>query len=433
MQILSSDENLQLEGTKFNFLLRLAAKMGGVKLVDRGYFFSRSQALSAERWFQKAKSAAKSGLSALRSGDSQRASYQLVRAIRFFEFAHIYRFSPSMLRELLLRLSILHYRRGNSSSGWKTGVQGILLGPKQPWPEGLSEEERTLLSAVKCNLARKKVGRLYFYSPFKHAAIYVNGYFVGFGPRIVSLRPGTYLLRAEVDGFRFWGKKVKVREGRNSKVRLFFRRSPRADLYEEMCQKLLANDDPEYLIDEMKKNLELFQASQLWIGCIKANSKPPVAHWFSKRSSKNSVEKGRMVIPTSDYSKWTLAVKIVRNFGASSPLPSTLPGYIGFPQLNASSSSCPDPNSILKSSRKKVASVDNSQVGGESSFTIKVRNNNSSGKLLPGQRIIIQTKYFISIEGTVISVEKDSITLQTKYGREKIPRSWIKKIHHRKK
>ena len=484
VQTMGRDQEAQKNGAILNWIAREVVKkaQNRIKLLDRGLFFSRSQALSAQRWRRKAAGVAEEGYQSYLSDPAEALRY-MYRAARFYEYAYTYAMNRKGARKSLLYLGCLLYRKGNKSLGRRRLTQGILINPNASPPTDLNAAEQQLVQAVRCNLSKAKAATVNIKVRSASAEVYVNGYLIGFGPQSVMIPPGEYYVKVTQDGYRHWGRRVRVRAGQKRNVSVYLRRSPRQSYYKAMCPKLMSIKESEQLTDELKKISMTMHAKRLWIGCFKPNSGGTTGtlRWMTidRSASTPKASSGSVSISSSLRVRWNTIGNVLKTLGLQVAPTSLAPASImQFPAIRARAS-CLDPNAIKlspllppkqKSSAGWLASVGDVivvytkygfrlqgkvlKILGDN-LIMQVTENSSPPELrtvkihrkmvklhwglgkpqhrgyLIGERLVARTKYGLNVLGVVVSANREQIRLKTKQGIENLPWSTIRSLVRR--
>jgi hypothetical protein len=401
VQTTDENEDAQKTGALLNWLVREAVQRGetpGLALMDRGMFFSRSQALSAKKWLSQAMNVAEDGYQ-LYSGNPSTALQNLFRSAQFFEYSTVYALDRTSTRKSLLYLGCLLYRKGDRKLGWQRIAQGILLDPDASPPFDLNAEEQQLVQAVRCNLGQTKLGTLEIKMPKPTGEIYINGVFAGFGSSSFSLPPGNYFITVMHDGSRHWGRRMEVREAQKTTANVFFQRSPNADFYNNFCPTLLKSQQGEQLNDEMKKFAEFLQVQRLWIGCYqpdKGNETSGQIRWMHIRRSGASWDKattGSVKIGSSLTARWNALNSVLR--GVTIQIAQNSPQHLMLYPILRTKGACIDPNVI------------------QLNPLMPTKQEAKSGWLASvGDMIVVYTNYGFRLQGKVLRIEGDILTLQ---------------------
>ncbi|TNE44162.1 MAG: PEGA domain-containing protein [Deltaproteobacteria bacterium] len=399
-------------GAVLNWMIRDLYRKGNNRtdlLLDRGLFFSRSQALSASRWRDKAAGVAEEGYQSY-LGDPAEALRFMYRAARFYEYAYTYAMNRQGSRKSLLYLGCLLYRKGRKKLGRRRLTQGILIEPNAAPPTSLNAAEQQLVQALRCQLGKTKLGTLKIKSRSAANELYVNGYLVGFGSMTLQVPPGEYYVKVTRDGYRHWGRRVRIRSGRTKRVSIYMRRSPRNRFYEGLCKSLLKSSVGEQLTDEMKKlGLTIKSGASasanklIWVGCFKPSGGGGTGKltWFSLDFSKSDAQaiKGEVSVPSGNSARWSALSGAIQkagiNVSSSAQAPSS---FMMYPAIRTQSV-CLNPDAI------KLSPL------------LPPKQNSSGGWLASvGDVVVVYTKYGFRLEGKVSSINGDVLTMQVSEG-----------------
>ncbi len=364
--------------------------------LDRGLFFSRSNALSARRWNQRASRSAADGYQMYTSEPANAAS-RLLRVSRFFEFAYKYYLQTDELRKALFFTGILQFRKGQKSRGIRTLKKAILLDPDAELPSEFDDNEKELIRAIKCQMGKQKTASIIIRTA-PDGAVYLNGRLVGFGSMTIdNLVPGEYFLTVARDGYRNWGRKVRLRPGQRRSIRSFNRRSPQYSFYSSLCSKLAACKEGEQLTDELKKALQMFRnqaVSRIFVGCFApvADGESGYLNWYAL-SSQGNAKKGVAKIPTGQASRVKSLLNALQSIGVQI-METSLPP-INQHRYFKTKGSCKDPRKIALR-----------PLGEELQHSRPVWTES------PGDHVVIYTRYGFRIQGTVIAINGSILTLQ---------------------
>lgn len=399
-------------GAILNWMLRDMYRKGNNPkklMLDRGLFFSRSQALSARRWREKALGVAVEGYQSY-LGDPAEALRFMYRAARFYEYAYTYAMNRQGSRKSLLYLGCLLYRKGRKKLGHRRLTQGILIEPNAAPPTSLNAAEQQLVQALRCRLGKAKLGTLKIKSRHAGNEVYVNGYLVGFGSMTMQVPPGEYYVKVTRDGYRHWGRRVRIRSGRTKRVSIYMRRSPRNRFYEGLCSNLLKSGSNEQLTDEMKKlGLTIKSGASasanrlIWVGCFKpaGNGSTGKVNWFSLDYAKSgaSALKGSFSVSSGNSARWSALTKAFQKSG-----------------LKVSSSAKP-PSSFMLYPAIRTQAVCLNPDAIKLSPLLPPKQNSSGGWLASvGDVVVVYTKYGFRLEGKVTAINGDNLTMQVAEG-----------------
>lgn len=483
VQTVGGNAQAKKNGAMLNWIAREVVRraQNNVQLLNRGLFFSRSQALSAQRWRKKAANVAEEGYQSYLSDPAEALRF-MFRAARFYEYAYTYAMDRQGTRKSLLYLGCLLYRKGSKKLGRRRLVQGILINPNASPPTDLNAAEQQLVRAVRCNLSKERTASLNVKVRSNSAEVYINGFLVGFGPQKVTVLPGEYYVKVTLDGYRHWGRRVKVRSGQTRNVRVYTRRSPRQQFYQNFCPKLMKSTESEQLTDEMRKIAMTMHSKRLWVGCFEPTRSGASGKlkWFALNlNSSSKVQRGTASISSSLRVRWNTLGNAIKSLGVRVAPTASAPNSLRlFPKILARSS-CLNPDAIKLSPllppkrassagwlasvgdvivvytkygfrlQGKVLAIEGSklslQVAQKSSppelRTVKI--DRSMVKLhwglgkpqyqgyLIGERLVVQTKYKLNILGVVVSASEKRLRLKTKQGIENLPWSMLTKVVRR--
>ncbi|HAA53262.1 MAG TPA: hypothetical protein DCE42_00820 [Myxococcales bacterium] len=390
-------------------LLQMAqksAKAKGLELIDRGLYFSRSNALSAKRWRKRAKRVGDEGLESF-SSDPESAGGTLLRASRFYEFAYKYYLDRKGMMNTLTLSGILQFRAGQKKRGIRFVRRGLQVYPTASLPTQLSAVEKKLVKAIRCQMSKDKPATLTVKARKGGGVVYINGNRVGVGETTIKLPPGKYMITMSKDGYRNWGRKLTLRVGQKKTVTASHQRSPRASFYRSLCETLEKKPVGEPLTDQMTSYLRTLRrqsVERLLIGCFapSKNNKSGVVTWYSvdRDSKKATKAKGR--IKGAEAAQKKVLTKMLKSIGLDAQ--SDLPAVNTF-QFPASPGTCDDPMSIQIVKPKKVEP--------RKRPVPKVKKWN----VAVGDWIVVYTKYGFRLQGKVVGVNHPVLTLAVATGR----------------
>lgn len=396
----------QRTGALLNWMVQEIHRRGKnpTQLLDRGLFFSRSEALSGQRWREKAARVAEEGYQSY-LGDPAEALRFMYRSARFYEYAYTYAMNRHGARKSLLYLGCLLYRKGDKSLGRRRLTQGILINPQAAPPTSLNAEEQQLVQAMRCRLGKARTGKLVLKTPFPAVEVYVNGYLIGFGSSQLELPPGEYYVKATLDGYRHWGRRIEVRSGQTRNVSVYMQKSPRHAYYTSLCGKLGQSQAGEQLTDEIKKIRLTMQTGAagnvkaLWFACFKpqGSGNTGTLTWYGMDFSQESAQaqKGTLSLPTGFKVRWNALGNILQKVGSSPAPTSQAPDSVMLYPAIPSSAVCIDPEAIRLSP------------------LLPPQQSSSGGWLVStNDSVVIYTKYGFRLQGKVLEIRGDMLILQ---------------------
>lgn len=396
----------QQTGALLNWMVQELYRRGNQQtaLLDRGLFFSRSEALSGQRWRDQAAGVAEEGYQSY-LGDPAEALRFMYRSARFYEYAYTYAMHRHGARKSLLYLGCLLYRKGDKSLGRRRLTQGILIEPTASPPTSLNAAEQQLVQAMRCRLGKAKRGKLKLKTPFPGVEVHVNGYLVGFGSLEVELPPGEYYVKATLDGYRHWGRRIEVRSGQTRNVSVYMQKSPRYTDYTTLCAKLNQSQAGEQLTDEMKKIRLTLQTGAagsvklLWFGCFKptGGGSAGTLTWFAANFAQPNVQalKGSFSVSAGFLARWNALGGSLKKTGAEIASTEVVSQSTMLYPAIPTSAVCIDPDAIQLS---PLLPPQQSSSGG---WSVSVNDD-----------VVVYTKYGFRLQGKVLDIKGNILILQ---------------------
>lgn len=391
--------NAQKASGEINWLLRQMAKADlknkGERLLNRGLYFSNAEALAAGNWLRRANLALNEGMQNY-SGDPSAALAPLLKANRFFEYTFAYFPVMKEMRRARLSAGLLYWRKGEKPRAMKMMQTGILLRPKdQSLPDELSEQEKEMIGAVRCNLSKAPLSTLTIQAKDPRTELYLNDKFVGFGKVVLKdLRPGEYMVKMMLDGYRHYKRKYQLRK--SGRVFARNRPGPRISFYEELCQKFPKIQNTEQLKDELKAAASALRikgdtVKRLLIGCFQpsGDGSSGSLKWFSLQGEQ--MQKGTVSLNNSMRARVRSLRKLVSALGLQADTKE--PELIQYASL-APQGTCKDPNNI------------------ELPPLMPPKSEPPVWTVSPGDSITLSTRYGFRMQGKVIAIEGDLLTLE---------------------
>ena len=393
------NSNAQKTSGEINWLLRALSRASladkGEALLDRGLFFSNAEALAAGSWLRRAQTALNEGMQNYAS-DPSAALEPLLKASRFLEYTFAYFPVIEQMRVSRLASGLLYWRKGEKAAGMKMMQTGILLDPKSAeMPEAFSDAEKEMIAAVRCKLSTQRTSTLTIQAFDPRTELYLNDKFVGLGKvDLKDLRPGEYMIKTMLDGYRHYKRKFLL--GKSGRVFARNRPGPRIHFYEELCKKFPSISNDEQLKDELKAaastlRLKKDHVTRFLVGCFQpsGNGNVGTLKWFALEGDK--MQKGSWSVPPSTKARIRGLNKLVSALGlqASSQEPS-MSQYASL----APQDGCKEPNNI------------------ELPPLMPPKSDPPMWTVSPGDAITLSTHHGFRLQGTVVAIDGETLTLE---------------------